>query len=60
MLCFFCALVSYKMSERYSKSEKKWLSNGAVPSNLGAEFWPWIGILGRFAVIFGNVGGGTG
>jgi hypothetical protein len=45
------------MSARYSKSEKKQLSNGTVPSNFGAEFWPWIGILGGVAVMFGNMGG---
>jgi hypothetical protein len=54
---FFCASVSCEMSARYSKSEKKQLSDGAVPSNLGAEFWPLIGILGGFAVMFGDLGG---
>jgi hypothetical protein len=54
---FFCALVSCEMSARYSKSEKKRLSDGAVPSNFGAEFWPLIGILGGFAVMFGDLGG---
>jgi hypothetical protein len=45
------------MSARYSKLEKKRLSDGAVPLNFGAKFWPLIGILGGFAVIFGNLGG---
>jgi hypothetical protein len=44
------------MSARYSKSEKERLSDGAVPSNFGAEFWPWIGILGGVAVMFGDMG----
>jgi hypothetical protein len=57
MSYLFCALVSCDMSVRYSKSEKKRLSNGAVPSNFGAEFWPLIGILGGFAVMFGDLGG---
>jgi hypothetical protein len=42
------------MLARYSKLEKKQLSDGAVPSNFGAEFWPLIGILGGFAVMFGE------
>jgi hypothetical protein len=57
MLRFFCTSVSCDMSARYSKLEKKQLSDGAVPSNFSAEFWPLIGILGGFAVMFGNVGG---
>jgi hypothetical protein len=57
MLRFFWTSVSCDMSARYSKSEKKRLSDSAVPSNFGAEFWPWIGILGGFAVMFGNMGG---
>jgi hypothetical protein len=48
------------MLVRYSKLEKKRLSDGAVPSNLGAKFWPWIGILGRVVVMFSNVEGGVG
>jgi hypothetical protein len=57
MLRFFCSLVSCDMLARYSKSEKKQLSDGAVPLNFGAEFWPQIGILGGFAVMFGDMGG---
>jgi hypothetical protein len=57
MLRFFCALVSCEMSARYSKLEKKRLSDSAVPSNFGAEFWPLIGILSGFAVMFGDLGG---
>jgi hypothetical protein len=45
------------MSARYSKSEKKRLSNSTVPLNFSAEFWPLIGILGGFAVMFGDLGG---
>jgi hypothetical protein len=46
---FFCASVSCDMLARYLKSEKKPFSNGAVPLNFGAKFWPLIGILGGFA-----------
>jgi hypothetical protein len=56
---FFYASVSCDMSVRYSKSEKKRLSDGVVPSNFGAKFWPRIGILGGFTVMFGNMGGET-
>jgi hypothetical protein len=47
------------MSARYSKSEKKQLSDSTVPLNFGAEFWPLIGILSGFAVMFGDLGGET-
>jgi hypothetical protein len=57
MLRFFCALVSCDMLARYLKLEKKQLSNSAVPLNFSAKFWPLIGILGGFAVMFGDLGG---